>query len=1366
MSAPAPNAAATTAAPDSQALIAKAAAQTGSANSGDAALIQRIEQQISHSAMGWLQGLSAESDSRAASERTHASSAVAEHKSAVADHAKDAPKDAGTPPALGQPAHPVVPSAHGPAPGGPAARGAAPASAAGAPPQTHKFPAAPPHRSGPPRHVATPAGVAAVMSGAANDGELTTMLNGYQPRSQQPTEMVSRITQMKGIADNFNGQLDTYVAQGGGVERAIAGAANFMGVGKDASAVWRNNPYKNIHTRLGSAMQGLSAVKSVLAIVGSVCGKIGLLLTVVGLLGMIFPPIGVAVSGIARVLNLVGLVCEGLSGLFSVFLTAMNGVVLAGQIRAGATAEEKAATAEMLMTEANQASGTIVQLAMEFGPKFMKGMLGTSKGFVNSLFRQAKARIGKLTLGLTGNVQNFAKRMLRKVGLGGARAEIDVLGRGAAVTTWKEGKLAKIWNMPAKGIDRLQDITMERWGNSKFAKTLDRIGTSSGSFAERANFAERWAKKGGEAVGGLGARSALGQRWAGAADRAEADTRKAAADLAKADAMNLADERWKREYQRRGMSDKDSNREAGERAATVGRHSDADHVANEARLAKPPTPEPEWKAGDLDKIHDSRRERWELERKVTDERKRKTELEGLATRTPAQDAELRRISNKRHIARQDSELAHRRHENLELEGRGAAAAGSRESEVHNWNDVRKEVGETVGEAAEFLHLTEEKPNWAKAEKGGRQLTKYNRGKASGASRGAGGAGTYAEIRHDAQNRDRQDFAAFVALRRPVPTTQDTARSMLSSIRRTPPVANNAVAAGATGAVAAGATSAPTTTSPATSTAATPATTTATPATTTATNGGGGTAPAPANEHKAQPQHAATPAHEEPAGDEALPYWPDIVGQFDKGLQDFGYFKKVANEFKKAQYEGRQKAVDTLGVYGRYNEYAQKRKDAAKSNAQGATETKGETQRNADHNERAGNNAGQGAQKQEQARSSSNVPAAQLPEPETRGFWGRIIGQIKRAAASAASRVFGWIQEKVSSLILKCVCNVSMGDLRDYAGALRRQQIAAHGVAGQAEGQSHQAEQSNIKLGSTAQKEAQSAADSIGECDKNITEVDAFIGDVNTFETQLRQEKVHATLFIAQVHAAYHAEQARQRTEAANAAARAQAEHTASVGGSAEPNASMPDANPAVAAPTAAAVTTGEEERRQHDQEQTETEQARLQIQAATSYVKDTAEQMNTTVETRAEDYNEQLRSAMVNRTGKDTNGQDLRRPAKEASKRFVEEFKEFVEANKREMDQTSSAQVDPASAVSIADQIIMKAGALDAHYSEALEHLDHLFEQTYNGIREGQRNMKTRVLDGDNVVGDANRGVGDTFMGAADQVAGWVRGGNSQHKPA
>ena len=61
--------------------------------------------------------------------------------------------------------------------------------------------------------------------------------------------------------------------------------------------------------------------------------------------------------------------------------------------------------------------------------------------------------------------------------------------------------------------------------------------------------------------------------------------------------------------------------------------------------------------------------------------------------------------------------------------------------------------------------------------------------------------------------------------------------------------------------------------------------------------------------------------------EALPYWPALLPEFDKAQHEFGWMRKTAVEFKKAQIEGKQKAVNTLAVYGRYKVTDQRRRDA-------------------------------------------------------------------------------------------------------------------------------------------------------------------------------------------------------------------------------------------------------------------------------------------------------------------------------------------------------------------------------------------------------------------------------------------------------
>ena len=505
--------------------------------------------------MGWLQGVLGETGARASAESGEVHGKVAEHQQLVSSNQAKAPKDAGPAPAPGPAANPAVPQAHAAAP---ASAPGSHAAAGGAAAEKHEVHAhAPPQAAAAHAPAAAPAPTIAAATAGAGDSQIDGILNAYTPKSAQTTQTMGRIKQMGDVAQGFNGQLDTYVAQGGNIEHAAAASANFLGVGKDASAVWANNPYRKVHGVLGGIMTGLSSVKSVCAIVGSVCGKLGMILTVIGLLGMIFPPIGAAVSGIARILNVVGVICDAISFVLSGILTGLNGVVLAQQIGAGASAEEKAATADLMLTEANDAASGFVNLAMMFGPKFMKGMLGSSKGVVASLLKRARATIGRVSLKVSANVGHFANKIVRKLGFGGAGGMARVGGAwkstsfvSAAKEKFAASAVGKAFNGAPGHIQGVQDTLMAKYGNTGWAKNMDRVGAWGGSVAHRFDLDDKVGKLGessGKAFGGLGAETAFGKRLAASAEHSEFQTRELTMKMGARDAAHLEESRWRRE---------------------------------------------------------------------------------------------------------------------------------------------------------------------------------------------------------------------------------------------------------------------------------------------------------------------------------------------------------------------------------------------------------------------------------------------------------------------------------------------------------------------------------------------------------------------------------------------------------------------------------------------------------------------------------------------------------------------------------------------------------------------------------------------------------------------------------------------------
>jgi len=351
--------------------------------------------------------------------------------------------------------------------------------------------------------------------------------------------------------------------------------------------------------------------------------------------------------------------------------------------------------------------------------------------------------------------------------------------------------------------------------------------------------------------------------------------------------------------------------------------------------------------------------------------------------------------------------------------------------------------------------------------------------------------------------------------------------------------------------------------------------------------------------------------------------------------------------------------------------------------------------------------------------------------------------VKRWAKNKAAEVFGWIQGQIAGAILRVLCNVSMTDMKDYASALRNQQAASAQVAGTAIQQSGQAQQRNIQLGQGAATEAQSAANSIGECDQNILEADGFIASVTEFEQQLTAEKAHAMKFLGDVRAAVHVEQERRRQAEQQAQQQA-----AQQGPDQEAGPGAAPAEPAAAEPQGPADADGD-----GVPDDAESDAARTQILAASNYIVDSANNMKIQLQGRADDYANELQLVRTNRTGGDAEGNDLMGPSRRGSRQIVESFQQVVDATRESLAGfRETSQIDPSSAGQIADHVIATAESLDSQYQQSLHALDDLFERTYNGIRDGRRDITTRVLAGDNIIGHTN----DTMIAATDATVDTV----------
>ena len=834
------------AAADPQALISKHAAASGAGNPKDAAIIAKVEGQLANSPMGWLNSMLSETSSKASSEEGAAKDKADEYDDEVEKNKKDAPKDAGAPPPKGSAAKPAV---NTPASAGQGDKGGGKKDGGkGAGKQPPKGGGKGAAKGGAKGAGAAAAGDALIAKLAAGDGDVGAALDAYAPKSPEAKANLAKITQMATIAKGFQGSLDTYVADGG-MEGAIATAANWIGEGKNVAAVWANNPYKKADGCLGTIMKVLSVIKSVTGIVGSICGKLGMVLTVIGLLGMIFPPIGAAVSGIARILNVVGLICDAISFVLSAVLTGLNGVKLAQLIASGATPEEKAACADMLVTEANDAAGGLISLAMQFGPKFMKGMLGKSKGILSGLIKRAKAVIGQITSKISGNVKNFVNKIVRKLGFGGVKGRLvngvfqaekgmvakvgDALKNskvGKAVTsTVTKVKGSKIWNKPADMVKGARNKLMAKYGDSKFAKWCDKVAVKSNNFADKIDL-EVKVEKLGEKVGGIGENWDATKQLNKGTAAIEKQTAKSTQHLANQDMGNLIEERKKhmkaeaekkqaeaaglgpskerndlnrdqhalnKESTQVGKATKDEIAANQQKAATTASEAEAKELAE--KTAK------ESRQADPDKFAsdnaEGRKKRYELEGQLSDadDKRKKLLQQGEENLTPMQKKQLEQLNTKLKPL-DDARVA----DDL---GYKTMSGGSAPAEMpKNTYEVGKqgyEAFKTGRDAYDtWLHIGEDGPidrgkNWDSAEKFDfKNPLAWDKGgaKANASARaGEDAKGKMGpKVEGPAAPDDKADFHAFVTKKAASTSIAGTATSMLSRIKKKDPAAPGAV----------------------------------------------------------------------------------------------------------------------------------------------------------------------------------------------------------------------------------------------------------------------------------------------------------------------------------------------------------------------------------------------------------------------------------------------------------------------------------------------------------------------------------------------------------------------------------------------
>ncbi len=279
--------------------------------------------------------------------------------------------------------------------------------------------------------------------------------------------------------------------------------------------------------------------------------------------------------------------------------------------------------------------------------------------------------------------------------------------------------------------------------------------------------------------------------------------------------------------------------------------------------------------------------------------------------------------------------------------------------------------------------------------------------------------------------------------------------------------------------------------------------------------------------------AAAPAAANPHPDlPPLVYWPALAGQggeFAKAATDLTRMKQYAYAFQKEQIKAKKKAVDAFHAFITADEYSALQKQQADAHALSAQGPLNEAKNAGGAADKGSAKADEGTGQQDKSKGSAENKTGNVPDiGEKPGLLHpikRIWWYMKRWVAEKAAAVFGWIQEKIASLVLQGICGVSMGQLKGYTAALHRRMAFAQGVGVKGGENAKGAGEKAGKNSAITTQYAQDAMNDAAECDKNIADAGQFMKSVEETEAQVAAEQARATAFIANLKSSVDAEKA-------------------------------------------------------------------------------------------------------------------------------------------------------------------------------------------------------------------------------------------------
>lgn len=299
-------------------------------------------------------------------------------------------------------------------------------------------------------------------------------------------------------------------------------------------------------------------------------------------------------------------------------------------------------------------------------------------------------------------------------------------------------------------------------------------------------------------------------------------------------------------------------------------------------------------------------------------------------------------------------------------------------------------------------------------------------------------------------------------------------------------------------------------------------------------------PAPsASEEPASSSPASAPSAapaSESASTGAIPYWPELLTQYQGDLKDLDRAAAELRDYKQRQLDAYKKAVGIEQDAAGSKASTDGRKQPTADNQAHSKEDQRTLVDFGEKNKAAGAKTDEGKAKQQEAGEQGNRAGAvstHVPDPpEEKSWWGKFkdaLNFVKNWILGYLGKGMAWVQNKITGLVMK-VIGVDPAAIKQFTDAAGGNAAVDQAVAEKAGAQTQSAAERDRKTEADAVAGMSEAKKLQHMAQQNIDSADELLGQIAQAQTLLNTEVKQGEQYLNELNAQVAQEQEQQRRD--------------------------------------------------------------------------------------------------------------------------------------------------------------------------------------------------------------------------------------------